>query len=103
MESNILYCGRLIDYILLVVEDFEVSKNFYIVVLLVLEILVIIIVNEYLLVDELVVVLCYSLEVVGKLIGCYYLVFQVRDCDMVDVFYYVVLIYCGCDNGVSGE
>lgn len=29
MESNTLHRGRLIDHILLVVEDFEASKNFY--------------------------------------------------------------------------
>ena len=33
MESNTLHRGRLIDHILLVVEDFEASKNFYTAVL----------------------------------------------------------------------
>lgn len=55
MESNTLHRGRLIDHILLVVEDFEASKNFYTAVLSALEIPVITTANEYLLADELVV------------------------------------------------
>lgn len=38
MESNTLHRGRLIDHILLVVEDFAASKNFYTAVLSALEI-----------------------------------------------------------------
>ena len=56
MESNTLHRGRLIDHILLVVEDFEASKNFYTAVLSALEIPVITTANEYLLADELVLV-----------------------------------------------
>ncbi len=52
MESNTLHRGRLIDHILLVVEDFEASKNFYTAVLSALEIPVITTANEYLLADE---------------------------------------------------
>lgn len=55
MESNTLHRGRLIDHILLVVEDFEASKNFYTAVLSALEIPVITTANEYLLADELVI------------------------------------------------
>ena len=46
MESNTLHRGRLIDHILLVVEDFAASKNFYTAVLSALEIPVITTANE---------------------------------------------------------
>ncbi len=67
MESNTLHRGRLIDHILLVVEDFEASKNFYTAVLSALEIPVITTANEYLLADELVVASRHSPEAAGKL------------------------------------
>ena len=67
MESNTLHRGRLIDHILLVVEDFEASKNFYTAVLSALEIPVITTANEYLLADELVVASRRSPEAAGKL------------------------------------
>ncbi len=69
MESNTLHRGRLIDHILLVVEDFEASKNFYTAVLSALEIPVITTANEYLLADELVVASRHSPEAAGKLTG----------------------------------
>ncbi len=62
MESNTLHRGRLIDHILLVVEDFEASKNFYTAVLSALEIPVITTANEYLLADELVLASRHSPE-----------------------------------------
>lgn len=67
MESNTLHRGRLIDHILLVVEDFEASKNFYTAVLSALEIPVITTANEYLLADELVLASRHSPEAAGKL------------------------------------
>ena len=72
MESNTLHRGRLIDHILLVVEDFEASKNFYTAVLSALEIPVITTANEYLLADELVVASRHSPEAAGKLIAMDY-------------------------------
>lgn len=69
MESNTLHRGRLIDHILLVVEDFEASKNFYTAVLSALEIPVITTANEYLLADELVLASRHSPEAAGKLTG----------------------------------
>ena len=48
VESNTLHRGRLIDHILLVVEDFEASKNFYRALLSALEIPVITTATEYL-------------------------------------------------------
>ena len=68
MESNTLHRGRLIDHILLVVEDFEASKNFYTAVLSALEIPVITTANEYLLADELVLASRHSPEAAPQLI-----------------------------------
>ncbi len=59
----------MIDHILLVVEDFEASKNFYTAVLSALEIPAIASANEYLLADELVVASRHSPEAAGKLTG----------------------------------
>lgn len=103
MESNTLHRGRLIDHILLVVEDFEASKNFYTAVLSALEIPVITTANEYLLADELVVASRHSPEAAGKLTGRHHLAFQARDRDMVDAFYHAALTHCGRDNGAPGE
>lgn len=85
MESNTLHRGRLIDHILLVVEDFEASKNFYTAVLSALEIPVITTANEYLLADELVLASRHSPEAAGKLTGAT-TAFRARDRDMVDAF-----------------
>lgn len=103
MESNTLHRGRLIDHILLVVEDFEASKNFYTAVLSALEIPVITTANEYLLADELVVASRRSPEAAGKLTGRHHLAFQARDRDMVDAFYHAALTHGGRDNGAPGE
>ena len=103
MESNTLHRGRLIDHILLVVEDFEASKNFYTAVLSALEIPVITTANEYLLADELVVASRHSPEAAGKLTGRHHLAFQARDRDMVDAFYHAALTHGGRDNGAPGE
>lgn len=59
--------------------------------------------DMYFWVDELFIFIVDSEVVVGELIGCYYLVFQVCDCVIVDVFYVVVLVVGGKDNGVFGE
>lgn len=98
MESNTLHRGRLIDHILLVVEDFEASKNFYTAVLSALEIPVITTANEYLLADELVVASRHSPEAAGKLTGRHHGI-RARDRDMVDAFYHAALTHCGRDNG----
>ena len=78
MESMTLHRGRLIDHILLVVEDFEASKDFYTAVLSALEIPVIITANDYLLADELVVASRHSPEAAGKLTGRHHLAFQAQ-------------------------
>ena len=103
MESNTLHRGRLIDHILLVVEDFAASKNFYTAVLSALEIPVITTANDYLLADELVVASRHSPEAAGKLTGRHHLAFQARDRDRVDAFYHAALTHGGHDNGAPGE
>ena len=103
MVRMTLHRGRLIDHILLVVEDFEASKDFYTAVLSALEIPVITTANEYLLADELVVASRHSPEAAGKLTGRHHLAFQARDRDMVDAFYHAALTHGGRDNGAPGE
>lgn len=91
MESNTLHRGRLIDHILLVVEDFEASKNFYTAVLSALEIPVITTANEYLLADELVLASRHSPEAAGKLTGRHHLAFGP------EIVTWWTLLPCGAD------
>ena len=102
MESNTLHRGRLIDHILLVVEDFEASKNFYTAVLSALEIPVITTANEYLLADELVLASRHSPEAAGTDWAPPPGIPR-PDRDMVDAFYHAALTHGGRDNGAPGE
>ena len=103
METQLLYRGRLIDHIQLVVADIKASRTFYDAVFGVLGIPLGGEIGDDFWFDELFVSTKDSEAALGELTGRHHLAFQAADRAMVDAFYKTGLAAGGRDNGAPGE
>jgi catechol 2,3-dioxygenase-like lactoylglutathione lyase family enzyme len=103
METQLLYRGRLIDHIQLVVADIKASRTFYDAVFGVLGIPLGGEIGDDFWFDELFVSTKDSEAALGELTGRHHLAFQAADRAMVDAFYKAGLAAGGRDNGAPGE
>lgn len=103
METQLLYRGRLIDHIQLVVADLKASRTFYDAIFDILGVPIGGAGEDYFWVDELFVSSKDSEAAVGKLTGRHHLAFQAADREMVDAFYRAGLSAGGTDHGAPGE
>ena len=103
METQLLYRGRLIDHIQLVVADIKASRTFYDAVFGVLGIPLGGEIGDDFWFDELFVSTRDSEAALGELTGRHHLAFQAADRAMVDGFYKAGLAAGGRDNGAPGE
>ncbi len=103
METQLLYRGRLIDHIQLVVADIEASRKFYDAVFDVLGIPLGGEIGDDFWFDELFVSTRDSEAALGELTGRHHLAFQAADRAMVEAFYKAGLAAGGRDNGAPGE
>jgi catechol 2,3-dioxygenase-like lactoylglutathione lyase family enzyme len=103
METQLLYRGRLIDHIQLVVADIKASRTFYDAVFGVLGIPLGGEIGDDFWFDELFVSTRDSEAALGELTGRHHLAFQAADRAMVDAFYVAGLAAGGGDNGAPGE
>ena len=103
METQLLYRGRLIDHIQLVVADIKASRTFYDAVFGVLGIPLGGEIGDDFWFDELFVSTRDSEAALGELTGRHHLAFQAADRAMVEAFYKAGLAAGGRDNGAPGE
>ncbi|HET6524789.1 VOC family protein [Sphingopyxis sp.] len=103
METQLLYRGRLIDHIQLVVADIRASRTFYDAVFGVLGIPLGGEIGDDFWFDELFVSTRDSEAALGELTGRHHLAFQAADRAMVDAFHNAGLAAGGRDNGAPGE
>ena len=103
METQLLYRGRLIDHIQLVVADIKASRTFYDAVFGVLGIPLGGEIGDDFWFDELFVSTRDSEAALGELTGRHHLAFQAADRAMVDAFHKAGLAAGGRDNGAPGE
>ncbi|HWV60823.1 MAG TPA: VOC family protein [Sphingopyxis sp.] len=103
METQLLYRGRLIDHIQLVVADIKASRTFYDAVFGVLGIPLGGEIGDDFWFDELFVSTKDSEAALGELTGRHHLAFQAADRGAVDAFYKAGLAAGGRDKGAPGE
>lgn len=103
METNVIYRGRLIDHVQLVVKDLARSRIFYDSIFAVLNIPLGGQEEGFFWFDELCVTALESAAAQGVLTGRSHLAFQAKDEAMVKAFHAQGLKAGGTDNGKPGE
>jgi catechol 2,3-dioxygenase-like lactoylglutathione lyase family enzyme len=103
METQVIYRGRLIDHVQLVVADLAASRRFYTAVLEVLGVPIGGEGDRFFWADELCVSTADSPAAIGERTGRAHLAFQAKDRATVDRFHAVAIAAGGRDHGKPGE